>query len=42
MIKIHKKLWGVKGVGREDDLSYMCQYEEGRDGVVLSNVAKMQ
>lgn len=42
MIKIHKKLWFVKGVDRDDDLSYMCQYEEGKDGEPLANVAKMQ
>ena len=42
MIKIHNKLWYVKGVDREDNLSYMCQYEEGKNGEPLANVAKMQ
>lgn len=42
MIKIHEKLWFVKGVDREDDLAYMCQYAEDKDGNVLSNVVKMQ
>jgi len=42
MIKISKQLWCVKGVDREDALSYMCGYEETKEGNVLSNVAKMQ
>ena len=42
MIKIHKKLWFVKGVGRDDNLAYMCQYEEGKDGEPLANISKMQ
>jgi len=42
MIKIHDKLWYVKGVDREDNLSFMCQYGEGKNGEPLANVAKMQ
>lgn len=42
MIKIAKKFWFVKGVNREDELSYMCPYEETKEGEPLSNVAKMQ
>lgn len=42
MIKIGNKFWFVKGVNREDDLSYMCPYEETKEGEPLSNVTKMQ
>ena len=42
MIKIAKKFWFVKGVNREDELSYMCPYEETKEGEPLSNIAKMQ
>lgn len=42
MIKIHDKIWYVKGVGRDDDLAYMSPYEEGRDGKPLANIVKMQ
>ena len=42
MIKISKKLWCVKGVDREDNLSYMCPYDESKEGEPLANVAKMQ
>jgi hypothetical protein len=32
----------VKGVDREDDLSYMSPYETNKDGQPLANIAKMQ
>ena len=41
MIKIAKQLFVVKGVDRSDDLAYMCNYETGKDGEPLANVAKM-
>lgn len=41
MIKISKKIWAVKGVGREDDLAYMAPYDETKDGEPLANVVKM-
>lgn len=42
MIKISEKIWYVKGVDREDELSYMCPYAETKDGEPLANVSKMQ
>lgn len=42
MIKIHKQLWYVVRPGDKENLAYMSQYEQGKDGEVLSNVAKMQ
>lgn len=42
MIKIHSKLWYVIKPEHTDELAYMCQYEQGKDGNPLSNVAKMQ
>lgn len=41
MIKIPEKFWYVVAPDREG-LSYMCPYEEGKDGLPLQNVAKMQ
>lgn len=42
MIKIHSKLWYVIKPEDKENLAYMCQYEEGKDGQPLSNVVKMQ
>lgn len=42
MIKIHKQLWYVLKPEHNDELAYMCQYEEAKDGQPLANVAKMQ
>lgn len=42
MIKIHKQLWYVIKSEDKENLAYMCQYESGKDGQPLSNVAKMQ
>lgn len=42
MIKISDKIFVVKGVDREDDLSYMSPYELNKDGQPLANIAKMQ
>ena len=42
MLKIHGKLWYITDTTREDDLSYMCQYETTASGEVASNVKKMQ
>lgn len=42
MIKISDKIFVVKGVDREDDLSYMSPYETNKDGQPLANIAKMQ
>jgi len=42
VIKISDKIFVVKGVDREDDLSYMSPYETNKDGQPLANIAKMQ
>lgn len=42
MIKIHDKIWYVIKPGHEDELAYMCQYEETKEGNPSANVAKMQ
>lgn len=42
MIKISDKIWYVIKPEHEDELAYMCPYEETKDGVPLSGVAKMQ
>lgn len=42
MIKISDKIFVVKGVDREDDLSYMSPYETNKDGQPLANIAKLQ
>lgn len=42
MIKIHDNLWYVIKPEHTDELAYMCQYEQGKDGNPLSNVVKMQ
>lgn len=42
MIKIHDKLWYVIKPEHKENLAYMCQYEQGKDGNPLSNVIKMQ
>lgn len=42
MIKIHDNLWYVIKPEHADELAYMCQYEQGKDGNPLSNVVKMQ
>ena len=41
MIKIPEQIWYVMGVGRADDLSYMCPYETKADGDPLANTVKM-
>lgn len=42
MLRIYDKLWYITDTTREDDLSYMCQYETTASGEVASNVKKMQ
>lgn len=42
MIKIYNKLWYITDTTREDNLSYMCQYETTASGEIASNVKKMQ
>lgn len=42
MIKIYSKLWFITDTTREDNLSYMCQYETTKSGEVAPNVKKMQ
>lgn len=42
MIKIHSKLWYITDDTREDNLSYLCQYETTESGEVAANVKKMQ
>ena len=46
MIKIHDKLWFILGGDRrneeDEELAYMCQYEETSTGSTASNVEKMQ
>lgn len=42
MIQIHKQLWYVLKPEHNDELAYMCQYGEAKDGQPLANVAKMQ
>lgn len=42
MLKIHSKLWYITDDTREDNLSYLCQYETTESGEVASNVKKMQ
>ena len=42
MIKIHDKLWYITDDTREDNLSYLCQYETTESGEVAANVKKMQ
>lgn len=42
MIKIYDKLWFITDDTRENNLSYMCQYELTESGEVASNIKKMQ
>ena len=42
MIRIYDKLWYVTDDTREDNLSYLCQYETTESGEVAANVKKMQ
>lgn len=42
MIKIHNRLWYITDDTREDNLSYLCQYETTESGEVAANVKKMQ
>lgn len=42
MIKIYDRLWYITDDTREDNLSYMCQYETTASGEVAPNVKKMQ
>lgn len=42
MIKIYDKLWFITDDTRENNLSYLCQYELTESGEVASNVKKMQ
>ena len=42
MIKIHKQLWYVVKPEDKDNLAYMCQYDQAKDGEPLSSVVKMQ
>lgn len=42
MIKIYPNLWYVTDDTREDNLSYLCQYETTESGEVAANVKKMQ
>lgn len=42
MIKIYPQLWYVTDDTRENNLSYLCQYETTESGEVAANVKKMQ
>lgn len=42
MIQIHKQIWYVIKPEDKEQLAYMCQFQTGKDGEPLSNVAKMQ
>lgn len=42
MIKIYPNLWYITDDTREDNLSYLCQYETTESGEVAANVKKMQ
>lgn len=42
MIKIYPKLWFITDDTRENNLSYMCQFEKTESGEVAANVKKMQ
>jgi hypothetical protein len=42
MIRIYDKLWYITDDTREDNLSYLCQYETTESGEVAANVKKMQ
>lgn len=42
MIRIYDKLWFITDTTREDNLSYMCQYETTKSGEIAPNVKKMQ
>lgn len=42
MIRIYDKLWYITDDTREDNLSYMCQYETTKSGEIAPNVKKMQ
>ena len=42
MIKIYPQLWYITDDAREDNLSYLCQYETTESGEVAANVKKMQ
>lgn len=42
MIKIYPQLWFITDDTRENNLSYMCQYELTQSGDVAANVKKMQ
>lgn len=40
MIKIYDKLWYITDDTRENNLSYLCQYETTESGEVAANVKK--
>lgn len=42
MIKIYPQLWFITDDTRENNLSYLCQYETTESGDVAANVKKMQ
>lgn len=42
MIKIYPQLWFITDDTREDNLSYLCQFELNQSGEVAANVKKMQ
>ena len=42
MIRIYDKLWYITDDAREDNLSYLCQYETTESGEVAANIKKMQ
>lgn len=42
MIKIYNKLWYITDETRENNLSYLCQYETTESGGAVANVKKMQ
>ena len=42
MIKIYDKLWFITDDTRENNLSYLCQFELTQSGEVAANVKKMQ
>lgn len=42
MIKINDKIWYVIKPGQEEDLAYMAQYEETKEGNPTASVVKMQ
>lgn len=42
MIKISDKIWYVIKPEHEDNLAYMCGYDETKEGDPTSSVSKMQ